>query len=93
MKSKIKRLKDGRYKLLLDDDLRSVLSHALAAAMHFDGEDMEDYLFALLSETLEIIRDQETPRLHRSQLLALIQHTEGYIDEPTQLFFMSLLPK
>lgn len=92
MKNKVKRLKGGGYKLMIDEDLRSVLVHALAAALHFEGEDMEDYLYALLSETLEEIRSKEEPRLKSSQLLALLRNTKDYIDEPTQLFFMGLLP-
>jgi hypothetical protein len=92
MKNKVKRLKGGRYKLQIDGDLRGVLAHALAAAIHFEGDDMEDYLFALLSETLEEIQTREYPRLRRSQMLAMMHNTREYIDEPTQLFFMGLLP-
>lgn len=92
MKNKIKRLKGGKYKLQIEDELRAVLAHALAAALHFEGENMEDFLFALLSETLEDIRSKETPRLTRSQLLALVRNTRDYIDEPTQLYIMGLLP-
>jgi hypothetical protein len=92
MKSKIKRLKGGKYKFQVEEDVRAVLAHALAAALHFEGEQMEDYLFALLSETLEEIRSQETPRLARSQVLALLRSTRDYIDESTQLYIMGLLP-
>lgn len=92
MKNKVKRLKGGKYKLQIDSELRGVLAHALAAAIHFEGEDMEDYLFALLSETLEEIRAHQYPRLSRSQMLAMVRNTRTYIDEPTQLFFMGLLP-
>ncbi|MFZ4427524.1 MAG: hypothetical protein ACOYOO_10225 [Saprospiraceae bacterium] len=92
MKNKIKRLKGGKYKLQIEEDLRAVLVHALAAVIHFEGEDMEDYLFALLAETLEEIRSREVPRLMRSQLLALVRNTRDYIDEPTQLYIMGLLP-
>ena len=92
MKNKIKRLKGGKYKFQIEDELRAVLAHALAAALHFEGEQMEDFLFALLSETLEEIRSEETPRLARSQVLALVRHTRDYIDEPTQLYIMGLLP-
>lgn len=92
MKNIIKRLKGGKYKLQIDEDLRAVLAHALAAAIHFEGENMEDFLFALLSETLEEIHSRETPRLMRSQLLALVRYGRDYIDEPTQLYIMSLLP-
>ena len=70
MASKVKFLKDGRYKLSLDADLRAVLGQAMAAALHFEGEEMEDYLFALLSETLRAIETQDTPRLPRSAVLA-----------------------
>ncbi len=90
MASKVKFLKDGRYKLSLDDDLRGVLGQAMAAALHFDGEEMEDYLFALLSETLRAVETQETPRLTHSAVLAMLRVAGKYLDEPTRFFLLGL---
>lgn len=91
MHSKIKQLKDGRFKFALNDELREVLVKALAACLHFDGEEMEDYLFALLRETLDQLQEQEQPKLQRSQVLAMMRYTGSYIDEPTQLVILDLL--
>ncbi len=90
MASKVKFLKDGRYKLSLDDDLRGVLGQAMAAALHFDGEEMEDYLFALLSETLRTVETQETPSLPHSAVLAMLRVAGKYLDEPTRFFLLGL---
>lgn len=90
MASKVKFLKDGRYKLSLDDDLRGVLGQAMAAALHFDGEEMEDYLFALLSETMRAVETQDTPRLPRSAVLAMLRAAGKYLDEPTRFFLLGL---
>lgn len=91
MKNKIKRLKDGRFKLVLDEDLRRAITQAVAASLHFEGEDMEDYLFALLSETLRALQQQDTPRLPESALLAMLRVSGTYLDEPTQLLMLSLI--
>lgn len=93
MGSKIKKLKNGRYKLVLDDDLRRVLTQAIAASLHFEGEEMEDYLFALLSETLLALNTEEVPKLPQSAVLAMLRISGNYLDEPTQLLLLGLLPR
>lgn len=93
MGSNIKKLKNGRYKLVLDDDLRRVLTQAVAASLHFEGEEMEDYLFALLSETLHALNTEETPKLPQSAVLAMLRVSGNYLDEPTQLLLLGLLPR
>lgn len=91
MKNKVKRLKDGRFKLVLDEDLRRVLVQAIAASLHFEGEEMEDYLFALLSETLRALQQQDTPKLPESAVLAMLRISGNYLDEPTQLLLLGLV--
>ncbi|WP_148270855.1 hypothetical protein [Haliscomenobacter hydrossis] len=89
--SKVKRLKDGRFKFTLDPELRSILFNATASALHFDANEFPDYLFALLQETLETLRELEEPRLHRSQVLAMLQFSSKYIDGPTQVLIVGMV--
>ena len=89
--SKVKRLKDGRFKFTLDSELRSILLDATAAVLHFDGAELPDYLFALLQETLHLLQDTQEPRLHRSQVLAMLQFGSKYIDQPTQVLIVGLV--
>ena len=51
---------------------------------------MEDYLFALLSETLRAIETQDTPRLPRSAVLAMLRVAGNYLDDPTRFFLLGL---
>ena len=89
--SKVKRLKDGRFKFTLDPELRTILFNATASALHFDADEFPDYLFALLKETLDVLQDTEEPRLRRSQVLAMLQFGSKYIDEPTQVVIIGLV--
>ena len=89
--SKVKRLKDGRYKFALDPELHSILLNATAAVLHFDGHELPDYLFALLQETLDVLQETEEPRLRRSQVLAMLQFGSKYIDEPTQVVIIGMV--
>ena len=90
-KPKIKRLKDGRYKFILDDELRSILYNATASVLHFDGDELPDYLYALLHETLDTLQENLEPRLRRSQVIAMLHFASKYIDEPTQLIIVGLV--
>ena len=89
--SKVKRLKDGRFKFTLDPELRSILLNATASALHFDADEFHDYLFALLQETLHLLQDTQEPRLFRSQVLAMLQFGSKYIDQPTQVLIIGLV--
>ena len=88
---KVKRLKDGRFKFTLDDELRSILYNATASVLHFDGDELPDYLFALLHETLTLLEDTLEPRLHKSQVLAMLQFASKYIDQPTQVLIVGMM--
>ena len=89
--SKIKRLKDGRFKFTLDPELHSILLNATASVLHFDGDELPDYLFALLHETLHLLEDTLEPRLPKSQVLAMLQFASKYIDQPTQVLIVGMV--
>ena len=89
--SKVKRLKDGRFKFTLDPELHSILLNATASVLHFDGAELPDYLFALLQETLHLLQDTQEPRLYRSQVLAMLQFGSKYIDAPTQVLIVGMV--
>lgn len=59
--------------------------------LHFDGEELPDYLYALLHETLDTLQQNLEPRLRRSQVMAMLQFASKYIDEPTQLIIVGLV--
>ena len=88
---KVKRLKDGRFKFTLDDELRSILYNATASVLHFNSDELPDYLFALLHETLTLLEDTLEPRLHKSQVLAMLQFASKYIDQPTQVLIVGMV--
>ena len=88
---KVKRLKDGRFKFTLDDELRSILYNTTASVLHFDGDELPDYLFALLHETLHLLEATLEPRLHKSQVLAMLQFASKYIDQPTQVLIVGMV--
>jgi len=84
---RVKMLKNGKISFRMEADLRELVSMAIRARLFFDREDLEDYLYFLLDETLQRIEkaDGDRVQLRRSEYLAVF-HPDimQYLDEPVQ---------
>lgn len=87
----IKIIKDGRFKLVLPNDVREIFTKALMVNYQIhEGEEPEYYL-SLIDETVLALQ-QENIRLTKSQFFLLFDElTQRHVDSFTQQYVSSYL--
>ena len=91
----IKQKSNGQFSVKLELPFWSLLSKAIQCRLHFEGSELESYLWCLLTEIAEKLESpKRTISLRASEVLALFdEENMKYLDCPTQILIRNeILP-